>query len=181
MFHYPSAVRVLFVIICLFPGSASAALIWDFEVSDRELSGTGQFEVDAPSPGNLLAFSFSGQVFGHTYTLSTADIVTSFWDIDRTTWTLTNAVFVSAVVATDTPRVESDLILTTGVTGANCGGPIAASLCGGTHFDFRQGTAVFSPSQPNQPVPEPTSLLLLASGLVALAGYRWHQGQHEAV
>lgn len=30
-----------------------------------------------------------------------------------------------------------------------------------------------------QPIPEPTTLLLLSSGLLALAGYRWRQGRRE--
>lgn len=189
---FKPAVVLILLTLSIPPSFASAALVWEFEVFGSDLSGTGHFEVDAPSSttGALTQFSYSGQLFGHLYTLSRDDIFEAAWDIDQSDWTLKDLNISSELVNVPGPwwapgsSVFLDLHLRTGPSASRdatfgvCGAGRMTTCAGEVENLARASSVTFSPIEMT-PVPAPTTFLLMASGLLGLVGYRWHQRRRE--
>ena len=57
------------------------------------------------------------------------------------------------------------------------GEQVSVGIGSGEQFEKRQGTQVIATTGSASPIPEPSTALLLLTGLAGVAGYRWHQAR----
>ncbi len=188
---FKPAVLLMILTLSIAPSYATAALVWDFEVVGTEFSGLGHFEVDAASSdavgSSLTNFSFSGQVFNHQYTISSALGVDASWSINESNWTIEELNIETSVATTQSPGVFSDYTIIVidppnqPVLVSGCFDSLPFGRCG-LNLTEADGTATaitFTPTEVPTPVPAPSAGLLMASGLLGLVGYRWQQRRRE--
>ena len=155
--------------------SAQASLLWEFESTGTDLSGTGSFEVstDSSTTGSVLAFSFSGQIFGHDWSCTGCGIVGAqngffqSWEIDNN-WNITSVRLTSSDFVSNDGDIEAgiDLVQFSDIVQSNCSTESGTDECGGLAFNRAEGALTLSPI--HEEIPEPASLTLILIALVGL-------------
>lgn len=161
----------------LTPLSSQAALVWDFELDGTDLFGTGQFTVSDNTPGSLEAFSFSGELFQHPFQVGLGDIIFADWSIASDQFT--SLTIDTQQVPTGTFSVFATLHLSHILTSTvgECQ-DLLGTNCNNSNLFPASPTSQSFTLQP-APVPIPGTALLIAPGLLGLAGYRWRQFRQE--
>ncbi len=151
------------VIICIAIISITPSLTYGMSTTYDLNGGEGSFTLDnpvdmAPSEFEAWNLSFAGFVWNNN---SDTTLIVNFCTSSR------------CEVSTINPEGEEILFLVD-VIGATFRASGFSDDIGA--FD-ESGTYSNDPST----VPEPTTMLLFGSGLLCLAGYRWHQRRRESV